>query len=264
MKKAIGFSVGQEADAAPEQRTVPAASRPVPSVAEVHFPMADKSYPYYNDSFDLKEGDVVFVSGKMAGQLGMVTSVTTRFKVDLSYYQKVVSRPELRLSGSFAPVLGLMLSLGKEAAPDAAEFRGWVKPPRDEEEKPQLVYGEGYAFDLEDFESDGDVDEDVMARAIDYCRQGRVRYLSLQDGEGVAFVEGSVWYEVRFRYSEGRVWDMFCDCPYPGLCKHDLAVLGLLRAVLHQLDCSGTPDFVALDQSFFWHVLTVSGQSVAV
>ena len=239
-------------------------AQPVRCVVEVHFPGVDKEYRYYNDLFDLKVGDAVFVSGKLAGKLGFVTSLTTRFKVDLAYYQKVVAQPDIRFSGSFTPGLSMMLSPGSAASPSAETFRGWVKPPREDEGINQIVVGEGYAFDLESFEQDDEVDADVLARALDYCKEGRVRYLSLQNGVGTAFVEGSVWYEVNFRFVEGQVWDMYCDCPYPGLCKHDLAVLIVLRALLCQPELFGESDFVAIDQAFFSKIVSMNRQRVTV
>ncbi|MBR3391513.1 MAG: hypothetical protein IKG74_02485 [Firmicutes bacterium] len=264
MKQAIGFSNRPDQDPAPVEQAPPAAAAPVRCVAEVHFPSVDKQYGYYNDLFDLKVGDAVFVSGKFAGKLGFVTSVTTRFKVDLAYFKKVIAKPDIRFSGSFVPVLSMMLSPGSAAFPDAAAFGGWVKPPQEGESINQIVTGDGFAFDLEDFEQDDEVEEAAVSRALEYCREGRVRYLSLQNGVGTAFVEGSVWYEVNFRYVEGRVWDMYCDCPCPGLCKHDIAVLIVLRALLRQPELFGESDFVAIDQGFFSKIVSMNRQSVVL
>ncbi|MBQ6535323.1 MAG: hypothetical protein IJI40_00885, partial [Firmicutes bacterium] len=96
MKQAIGFSNRSEPAPAPAVPVPSAAAAPVRCVAQVHFPSVDKTFPYYNDLFELKPGDAVFVSGKFAGKLGFVTSVTTRFKIDLAYYKKVVAKPEFR------------------------------------------------------------------------------------------------------------------------------------------------------------------------
>ena len=266
MKQAIGFSNRSEPAPAPAAPAPAAAAAPVRCLAEVHFPSEDKHYPYYNDLFDLKVGDAVFVSGKFAGKLGFVTSVTTRFKIDLAYYKKVVAKPEFRFSGSFTPVLSMMLSPGSAAFPDAATLKSWVQPPKDGdgEEINQIVVGDGFAFDLEDFEQDDEVDEAKVERALEYCREGRVRYLSLQNGVGTAFVEGSVWYEVNFRYVEGQIWDMYCDCPCPGLCKHDIAVLVVLRALLRQPELFDESDFTAIDQSFFSKIVSMNRQSVVL
>ncbi len=264
MRNAIGFDTSPKDENALVPQPENGMADPVRSVVEVYFIGDGRTFPYYNDRFDLKVGDVVFVSGKLAGKMGIVKSVTAKFKVDLSYYKKVVSRPEFRLSGTFAPIAGMMVSFDGGAAPDAGLFREWVKPPLPDDTEHEVVYGEGYAFCLEKFHLDEDVDPDVFSRAIRYCEEGKVRFLSLKDGVGTAFVEGSVWYEVNFRYCGGRISDMYCDCAYPGLCKHNLAALILLRALGEQFGGDDIPDFTAVEQSFFFKMLSVSRQSVTV
>lgn len=265
MKNVIGFRLPQEdASTSLAPATERAVSVPVRSVVEVYFPENGRTYPYYNDLYDLQTGDVVFVSGKLAGKLGVVKSVTTRFKVDLSVYKKVIARPDFRLGGTFRPLAGMMVSCGGSATPDAALFRTWVRPPLPDAPAGEIVCGEGYSFDLSRLEQSEDLTPAVISKAIDYCNEGRVRYLSLQNGVGTAFVEGSAWYEVNFRCSAGQVTDMYCECPYPGLCKHNLAVLLILRTLLDELHMSDTPDFIAIEQDFFRRILSISKQPVTV
>lgn len=68
MKHLIGFCVQPKA---PEAASPTPAAQPeaaaVPSVVRVYFPERDRAYSYYNDRFDLHKGDVVYVSGKLAG-----------------------------------------------------------------------------------------------------------------------------------------------------------------------------------------------------
>ena len=78
MKNVIGFCANQDQEALPEVRT-PAEARPIPSVAEVFFPHNGRTLSYYNDRFDLRENDVVFVSGKLAKSAG-VRVVTYRIE----------------------------------------------------------------------------------------------------------------------------------------------------------------------------------------
>ena len=62
MKHLIGFCVQPKA---PEAASPTPAAQPeaaaVPSVVRVYFPERDRAYSYYNDRFDLHEGDVVYV-----------------------------------------------------------------------------------------------------------------------------------------------------------------------------------------------------------
>ncbi len=238
------------------------AAQPVKSLVRVRFPSRGCCYAYYNDRFDLHEGDLVFVSGQMAGVCGAVESVTYKFKINLKQYQRIVAQPNVCFSGSYMPVLKMMVSLDRDAvSPDL--FRTWVKAPfaDDDENKPDYVTGEGYSLDLESFEKDEDAEEIILSRAEDYCEERRVRYISVRDGVGTAFVEGTTWYELNFRFENGRVSELYCECPYPGLCKHSLAVLITLRALIRKL---GAVDFTAFDRKYFYRMLHFSGQSITV
>lgn len=61
-------------------------------------------------------------------------------------------------------------------------------------------------------------------------------------------MEGTKWYEVNFTYKNGVVSDMYCECPYAALCKHNFAVLITLRALLKNVDGE---DFTAFDWNCF-------------
>ena len=64
---------------------------PKKSVVQVYFPHRGTGWAYYNDSFDLKVGDLVYVEGKLEGYRGQVTEVNYSFKIKLSDYKKVVA-----------------------------------------------------------------------------------------------------------------------------------------------------------------------------
>lgn len=264
MKAVIGFGVPQEESVLTVPQAETGMVQPVRSLVEVWFPADDRTLTYYNDRFDVKPGDLVFVSGKYAGKTGVVNAVSTKFKVDLAHYKRVIACPTLSLSGTFRPVLGMMVSTEDRTVPDADLFRSWVKPPLPPEQEYELVCGDGYAFDLKDFESDPDVDQTILSRAVDYCKEGKIRFLSLKDGVGTAFVEGTLWYEINFTFRDGKISDMYCDCPYPGLCKHNLAVLLMLRALLNKLPLEAQTRFVAVAQNFFWRIINNSKQQVSV
>ena len=260
MKNIIGFGAPQEEPALAPMKQNEIAT-PVRSVVDVVF-QDDTVLRYYNDRFDLRAGDGVYVSGKRAGSMGIVKSVTTKFKINLSCYERVLARIDFQLRGSFEPIGVFMVGVTPDVDPSPELFRFWVQPPEDEET--EYACGEGYELELDHFEQDDEVDPKVLSRALDYCRRGRVRYLALRDGVGTAFVEGTAWYEVNFRYDAGRITELYCSCPYLGLCKHELAVLFMLRALLKELKCNCLPDLTAIDQSFFWRIVSTNRQRVTL
>ncbi len=262
MKSILGFGRAEEETGTEvtitEEQT---AEMPMRSLVSVRFPGTDCAYSYYNDLFDLHEGDLVFVSGKLAGKRGIVESVNYRFKINLADYQRVIGRIVIGMRGTYAPVLDKMVSFDREAvAPEM--FRSWIIPPADDGgEPPEYITGEGYSFDLEHFAECPEVEEAVLNRALDYCTEGRVCYLSVRDHVGTAFVEGTKWYEVNFRYEDGYVRDMYCECPYPGLCKHSIAVLVTLREILKRI---GDRDFTAITGGFFIQMMTAGRQRITL
>ena len=262
MKNIIGFAV-QDEDAV-DMRTATEhseSSAPVKSVVQVRFPEISRCYAYYNDRFDLRQGNLVFVSGKLAGVPGIVESVNYKFKISLSDYERVIACPDISIHGTYIPVTDKTVSYDYEAVnPDT--FRSWIKPPVDGGvEAPEFITGEGYRFDLEHFMEDDDVEKPVFQRAWEYYRDGRVRYLSVRNGVGTAFVKGSKWYEINFRFENGFISDMFCECPYAALCKHNLAVLIELREMARK---TRIDDFTAIDRGFFLRMLAISRQSITV
>jgi len=263
MKSILGFGREEEESSAAQPETERAITDPPgKSLVQVRFPKVSRSYAYYNDRFDLHVGDPVFVSGKLAGVRGTVESVNYKFKINLADYERVIAQPEVKFSGTYTPVMDKLVSCDAAAvSPDV--FRSWVKAPAcDDEESPEYVMGEGYSFELDDlFEGNEDVDRDVLRRAIDCCNEGRVQYISIRDGIGTAFVEGTEWYEINFRYEDGFVFDLYCECPYPGLCKHNLAVLITLKELIKKVE---KEEFTAMGRSIFFQMLTVSGQPITV
>lgn len=57
--------------------------------------------PYYNNKFNLNEGDRVFVDGKYYGSSGVVTEVITKFKISRKQYKDVIAKFDLTVHGSF-------------------------------------------------------------------------------------------------------------------------------------------------------------------
>ena len=234
----------------------PKIETPTKSLVKIHFPESNRDLSYYNDRFTLEKGDVVYVAGKMAGEAGVVVSVSTKFRIHTADYQKVVAKLDLTFHGDFTRIQDKMVCFNNVCI-TPAKFESWVIPPteekkKDDEEPDEVISGEGYTIELDNIEACEDLTDIIGHRAIEYCMEGRVRYLSVQNGKGCAFVEGSKWYRVDFNLEDGLVTDLFCDCPYPGLCKHAVAVAVTLRMLYKQPGMEQNADFVALDRWLFW------------
>ncbi len=229
---------------------------PVRCLVYVRFSGVNKAYAYYNDRFCLKEGDTVFVSGKLAGKPGTVESVQTHFKIHLSDYERILSKAEGDLRGHFEALMDKMVCVDPCVLPPEM-FRTWVLPP--EEDPEDVLLGEGFTADLNAFEQDDEMPQSALHKGLEMCKGGRVVYVHLQGSTGTAFLSGSVWREVNFTLKNGTVSDLYCSCPYPedGMCKHMAAVLITLRFLTQCDKLQNTDSYVVLDRNWFWN--TVSG-----
>ncbi len=268
MKSILGFGI----EPAPNPESISAPPReallPVRSLVTVRFAQSGRSLTYYNDAFVLKPGDHVFVSGKLAGQLGVVEQLTTKFKISLSGYERVISKASDNLRGTWEGVWTKMVSRDRDAM-SPEEFRSWILPPAhwdgDGKDGPgDVVIGDGYELDLSAIGESGDFSPTVFERAAAYCRDGKVAYISARDGLGTAFVEGASWYEVNFRLRGNAMTEMYCDCPYPGLCKHLLAAALTIRVMAKAGDIDPDMDFTAIGKERFWFMVACTKNKVTL
>ena len=244
MKHPIGFCVQPKA---PEAASPTPAAQPeaaaVPSVVRVYFPERDRAYSYYNDRFDLHEGDVVYVSGKLAGLLGRVAAVDYNFRIRLADYERVIGAADRNVRGTFYVFGSHMLTLDHGALP-YAQVRSWFFPPEADGEY-AVGHGPGPVYALEQLSIPAGVAEKGHA----YYMENRVVYLSVDGTAGHAIVSGTVPYEITFTYADGSVSALTCGCYETGLCKHGAAVLLQLRETLEKIH-EHWPDALAEDGYF--------------
>lgn len=268
MKSILGF--GSDAmTSSRDMDTVPSNDPNfIRSLVSVSFIDDGRVLTYYNDRFALQPGDRVFVSGKLAGKVGIVEKVTTKFKINLADYQRVIARAGGPVHGTYEAVLDKMVSFGSDAmTPD--EFRAWIMPPAhcdDDEDDTgdQFIVGDGYELSIHDIENSEDVSREILDRAVEYCRSGKVAYINVTDGIGTAFIDGTSWYEVNFRLSGETITELYCDCPYPGLCKHILAVALTVRVLADFGKIDLSRDFTALEADRFWDMVAHSAKKITL
>ena len=240
MKQPIGFQLPADpaGEAPGEERRLPRET-PAPSVARVYFPQRQMAFSYYNDAFDLRKGDLVYVEGKLAGMLGQVVEVSRTFKIRLADYKRVIGRAQTRLTGEFFHAGAYLLAFDPAALSREAAST-WFWPPAPEGEVFASA-SDGDAFPLEGLAAQ--FRPEIAARGLDYYREERVRCLCLDGERGWAAVAGSEYYEVEFSCAGGQVSDLVCSCfcAYP--CKHEFAALTLLRQLLETVKEEYSPQY---------------------
>ena len=247
MKHPIGFCVQSRA---PEAASPTPAAQPeaaaVPSVVRVYFPERSRAFSYYNDRFDLHEGDVVYVSGKLAGLLGRVAAVDYNFRIRLADYERVIGAADRNVRGTFYVFGSHMLTLDHGALP-YAQVRSWFFPPEADGEF-VTGHGPGPTYTL-DFLDQMPLPGETADKGHACYAEGRVVYLSVDGTQGHAIVQGSTPYELTFTYTGGTVSALTCTCYETGLCKHGAALLLQLRETLEKIH-EHWPDALAEDGYF--------------
>lgn len=233
--KISGFGAAQkeEKNTAPTYQTAQKTAVPRKSLVHVRFPGRGMALAYYNDRFDLKIGDRVYVDGKLEGQLGRVTEINYNFKIKISDYQKVIALVDTEISGEFHLAGSHIVTFDAATLP-AEKAALWFKAP-DTEEEEYVSGSDGSAFLLADL-SGMKITAAIADRGHAYYLENRVRYLCLDGARGFAIVEGSRNYTVEFQYRNGEIRDLVCDCPCACTCKHEFAAMLQLRETLELLE----------------------------
>ena len=167
MKFKIGFtgnSNEKENSSLNEQR-VNKADIPVKSLVQVRFPDRNMTLSYYNDSFDLHRGDLVFVDGKLEGLRGIVVDVSYNFKIKLSDYKRVIAVADTTLKGELHMTLSHFVTFDSSVLP-YKKVLGWFKAPSNEEDE-VIVCNDDSSFVL-DNQNDIKNESQIAALRKDY------------------------------------------------------------------------------------------------
>ena len=228
MRIKIGDSAIDHKNVAPTYEQ-PMLTLPQKSLVQVYFPGRGMTLSYYNDQFDLTPGDLVYVEGKLEGQLGRVIQVNYNFKIKVSDYKKVISLVDTDVHGEFFHAGSHFVSFDSETL-SARQVISWFRAPEKEED--EFVRGTDDSFFRLDDLAAMHVTAAIADRGYEYYTENRVRFLSIRDGKGVAIVEGGANYVVEFSYSNGEISQLICDCPCSDHCKHEVATMLQLRETL--------------------------------
>ncbi|MBP3313460.1 MAG: hypothetical protein J6K84_02245 [Oscillospiraceae bacterium] len=231
MKFPIGFVDKQETGKIEKELMNQMGSMPVKSLVQVFFPKRSQTLTYYNDQFDLKQGDFVFVEGKLEGSLGIVRNVCKNFKIKVSDYKKVISVADTSIHGQLYMAGSHFICFDSAVLP-YKKIRTWYLPPANEEE--YVTGSDDSVFSLDKL-SEMNVSQEIWERAQNYYTSNRVRYLCVDTGHGRAIVEGENIYEVEFDFADGDIRNLTCTCPCGYTCKHEVATMMQLRETLENI-----------------------------
>ena len=210
------------------------------SVVEVFFPDRHLTCSYYNDMFNLKRGDIVYVEGKLEGMCGRVVKINYNFKIKLSDYKRVIGVADTDVIGEFH-LAGSHFVTIDEGALKYEQVATWFKAPESEDEE-YVSSSSDETFDLADLNG-MKIDNATADRGHDYYIENRVVYIEIKDHKARAIVNGTKPYEVEFNYHNGEVSGLVCNCYCTGACEHEFATMLQLKETLKVIDEEYGDDF---------------------
>lgn len=229
----FGASQKEEKSITPTYETYQQTIAPRKSLVQVRFPGKGMALTYYNDQFNLKAGDRVYVDGKLEGLLGWVAEVNYNFKIKVSDYKKVIAVVDTDISGEFHMAGSHFVTFDSSALP-AEKIKLWFKAPEKEDEE-VISSSDDSSFLLSDLKG-MNISGTIAERGHEYYIENRVSYLCLDGYKGFAIVEGSESYVVEFQYKNGEISNLICDCPCACTCKHEFAAMLQLRETLELIE----------------------------
>ena len=237
MKFKIGFTAQIDEEDKIESApviTTPRKQDAVKSLVQIRFPSRNMTLAYFNDRFDLRRGDLVYVDGKLEGHRGIVVDIAYNFKIKLSQYQRVIALVDTEVHGKFYLAGSHFVTFDRKALPPSQAVTWFRAPDKDDDE---YVSGDGddTSFALDDL-SGFKISHEVADRGHEYYMENRVRYISIDGNKGYAIVEGTEGYEVEFTYDNGQISHLICSCFCSYNCKHEFAVLLQLRETLDLIE----------------------------
>ena len=229
----FGTSQKEEKSIAPTHEDYRQTIIPRKSLVQIRFPSKGMALTYYNDQFDLKPGDRVYVDGKLEGLLGRVMEVNYNFKIKVSDYKKVIAVVDTDISGEFHMAGSHFVTFDTAALP-IDKIKLWFKAP--EKEDAEVISSSDDSSFLLSALKGMNISGTIAERGHEYYMENRVVYLCLDGTKGFAIVEGSNSYSVEFQYQNGEISHLICDCPCACTCKHEFAAMLQLRETLDLIE----------------------------
>ena len=200
------------------------------ALVDVFFPETEQTFTYFDNHFNLKVGDVVFVEGKLEGVCGRVVKVNYNFKIKLSDYKRVIAVADTNVSGEFYQANSHFIYTDKNAL-NYEKALSWFKAPDNEDEE-YVFSGDDVSFSLSNL-SKMKIKPEIAERGYDLYTENSVKYIELNCGKGKAIVKGGEFYEVEFNYNGEEISNLVCSCYCNGACKHQFATMLQLRDILN-------------------------------
>ncbi len=219
---------------------------------------------YFSDLPEIKAGDVVTVDGKMEDEIAVVVKVLSSFKKPKFDMKWIVSKIDNDITGNYFKIEDDVASIELNLTVDKfMNIYAGVKY------KENIAVGdEDIELELNELEESELFEEEIKHRGRSLYKSNAVQFIWFKDGEGKAVVRsanGCDWYEIDFRYKNGKITYIACDCPYFGECKHLYAFLLKFKNFRKKLfDKCQSDNFVMCRKECFNYIMLYGKGRVAI
>ena len=193
----------------------------------------NREFVYLCDVEGISEGDAVTVEGALKDQVGIVQKVLTSFRIPNFEMKWVESILDTDISGKY-------LKLGKDVVSFDSKLTvdKFVNLYVQSKYKNKKAYGdENVDIVLKDLNDCELFDREIIKeRGKELFKADAVEYICFNNGVGKAIVRGSEWYEIDFKYQDGKITYLVCECPYFEPCKHEYAFLLKFKELIKEFD----------------------------
>lgn len=234
---------------------------PQKSIVQVYFEHRNMTLSYFNDSFNLKVGDIVYVEGKLEGFKGRIVDISYNFKIKVSDYKRVIAVADTDVSGNFFFAGSHFIAFERDALPKE-KVRTWFLPPKKEDD--EYVSGNDDKSFLLNNLNEMNVSHESFSKGHQYYVSNQVSYICIDNKKGYAIVEGTQPYEVEFIYDHGEISNLTCSCYCAHNCKHQVAAMMQLNDIIGMIDSCYENEynnyFVAVVKSRFFEFVVDTKQ----
>ena len=142
------------------------------------------------------------------------------------------------------------------------QVNAWFNPPR--EEKEEFFIGEGYEVALGKFSECPDIHQNDYEAAVEFYFDDAVKFISVKNGVGKAIVKSSKYHIVDFRFENGMIENLYCDCISPNFCKHMIAVCIAIQMLYDESTITESSNFTAISHNLFYNVVSYNSDKINI
>ena len=156
-------------------------------------------FSYFNDRFELRVGDIVYVEGKLEDLRGQGVDVTHNFRIKISEYKRIIGKVDTSVSGNLHMAGSNFVVFTPNAIPFEKVLISYKIPDKEGDES--VTGNDDTSFTLDNL-SVMHISSEIAECGHDYYLHNKIS--ALMELAGMRLLKAQP-YEVEFTYKTGRL-----------------------------------------------------------